>query len=646
MRTNDSTKEIASKSKKFGSLKDPNESQRPCICCHKRRIRCDLKRPECSKCLKRSLNCVYKKPAKFVKEKSSSLPIGQLDTLSSHQMLAQPLQISNAQSSSSIKSSTREHSRVVNDTPKLLGREDNLLTMACHEIFLKAAVDRKIKSQRRSQRLLPVTGPITGFEAESLRQPHNLMSTREKGKAIGGDDNLERGEGKWTESLPRKMILPLLRRTSQRLSTLIGQRSSVKSADLVAFFDYFEEVILDQMVPFDSSDSPYRKLVLPRITKSTELLLTAATISAGHQFERGEVGEAVAVSLNELSTKLSEHSYEYLLTTVNQGVDFSAQEEVFDECLNLLLQFSRFIFCCGTSSIITFVNLQNYLSVINQIFCHFFKEKRSAFKHFLFCEDRFILFVLQRLIFNDVFLSCLNDSKPVVDKKLLECVLDLERENSSSDDSVLLSWSRSIEITGCPIELLLIMHQIQSESIQLKLLAEKENVHDEVAKIFISETRFTLQESFREKLCTCYENYKQILRKTKKIDGAQRKDYVSLLKMYYHASYILLLRRIGNESPSSPNVIHHVNEIMRTLSDDINVGSGPDSCVAFPLFIAAKEAVLQVHRDVVLEFMDLSLWHLSLGSQKLAKDLLCNIYWENKNNGDGEALENCYLVIY
>ncbi|EGV61424.1 hypothetical protein CANTEDRAFT_135387 [Yamadazyma tenuis ATCC 10573] len=555
-------------SKGLGSIRNPDNNKRPCFECYKRRIKCDLIKPTCGKCHKKAIQCHFEKNRRFVQYAVSDRAQKRL-----------PIHL---------QPSHQEMNKLKNNQSLVL----------CQEGF--------------------------GFEENEALD----MSVEAPGTKTGISEYYPLTRISLSDSF-RLTIHDL----SKSVNMLNGNNPTsyyfVDQALIFKLFDYFNEVILDQMVPFDNANSPYRKYLVPYSEISQDILITLICIAGEHLYARKLMSKAI---LDSLSTGLSEMlclSFMSVSNTIQLNKNNYFENESFAiKCLNLLMQISYSIFRCDqTDTQMRFAEQRNYLRLVNE----------SVVRHnlrFHVSSSTSTMFIIQRLVFNDVFMSSLNDTRPVVPKYILEYLLHCEL--NQADVSSLLS------IIGCPVQILLIIYEIEVLSHDI---AKESSTKSDDDMISISKEKTESELRFVKKL----EDYKRLNEETINLKD-DSSNFSVLVEIYYHSAYILLLRKICHEDPKSARMVFHVDRVISIVTEKILVGSGPDSCIAFPLYIAGREAVLEAHRAQVLNFINLSEWHLNLGSQRLARSLLCDHFWvkdqENMEEVQKKISKEFPFIIY
>lgn len=592
-------------SKDLGSIRNPDKNQRPCIECHKRRIKCDLAKPYCGKCQKKNIECHYKKHRRFINKYSQQASI---------------------EARSNENYGETEIIEYISQTP-LLSRQKSFN----EEIFSYEVHNKKTCSE-----------PLPNHE--SIQNADSLLDTEID--TVVGTENL----GNIDQEYYHILRIPL---NDYFQSTVLGLSNSINFLNenhvtshyfingslIFSLFNYFNEVILDQMVPYDNTESPYRKFLIPCSQKSEDMLLTLICISSEHLHTRGLLSVDILNSLNSSFSVILDSCFLNLSNANEWGNrSFIEDDNILSTCLNLLMQISYSIFSCDHTDIhMRHSKLRNYLKLVNEVLL---RLNPSLQYH-----STYRIFIVQRLVFNDVFISSLNNSEPMVPRLVLDHLLDIEKSSITPNLEDKLSM---LNIIGCPIEILSMIYDIQVKyfDVEEKIITAGKSDENIVS---ISKMKAELELYFSNVL----ESY-SIKYLTKTIRGNTSEErkmrFLSLSNIYYHTAWILLLRKISHEDARSMRMIYHVDKIIEIITKDILIGSGPDTCIAFPLYIAGREATLKAHKTKVLEFFDLSEWHLNLGSQRLVRRLLCEYYWVETPNDPGELqkkiAEEFPFIIY
>lgn len=380
------------------------------------------------------------------------------------------------------------------------------------------------------------------------------------------------------------------------------------------------------MVPYDNIESPYRKFLIPCSQKSEDMLLTLVCISAEHLHARGLLSVDIRNSLNSSFTVILDSCFLNLSSAIEWGDKcFIEDDTILSKCLNLLMQISYSIFSCDQTTIhLRHSNLRNYLKLVNKVLLRLIPSLRY--------HNTYRIFIVQRLVFNDVFMSSLNNSEPMVPRHVLDFLLDFEMSSIAVPN--LENNLSLLNIIGCPIEILSVIYDIQVKHFEI----EKRIIGTELSDdgiVLISKLKTEIELYFSNLL----ENYSTKFIGRKFMGNSSEEQelrFLSLSNIYYHTAWILLLRKISHEDPKSMRMIYHVDKVIGIITKDILIGSGPDTCIAFPFYIAGREAILEAHKAKLMHFFDLYEWHLNLGSQRLVRRLLCDYYWVVNPGEPGE----------
>lgn len=349
-------------------------------------------------------------------------------------------------------------------------------------------------------------------------------------------------------------------------------------------FSYFTEFILHQMVPFDDKSSPYRKFLVPWALSSRDLMMTVLSITAENMYARGMLDKHVVENIKDNFDKRQ-------LVTGPPTLDLY---------LNLLMQVSYSLF--------SYTHFRN--QKVNRMLLRYMKYVSTALFHH---ESNALaspahVFVAQRLVFNDIFVCCCNDMKPVTTPRLVEVLAEFEA-SCPFNQSLL-------HIIGCSADLMRIFHRTQLLTHHMSQSRAPVETRTQASMELLDELELARLTALR-RCSTAGEENAIALR--------------NLIQLHYLTACVLIVTRVALMTPESSTVLAYIERACNLLQDNFLVGLGPDSCVSFPAYVFGTYAVSQHHKEVLLQVCSLSEWHLKLGGLKFLKEKLRGLHEKNKD---------------